>query len=350
MIYLCDQSSIYKVPLVLEKQGLVKYFFEKFKLGEQNFSLNCNGLLYKWKMISDRIDSLSKSVCIALVGKYTKLEDSYASVIKALKHASQAVYRKLEIAYIDSSALEEKTKQTNPKEYYLAWQALCTANGLIVPGGFGDRGVEGKILAIEHARTNKIPFLGICLGFQCAVLELCRNVIGLKDAESMEQNKEATCPVIVEMPEHHGGDLGGTMRVGRRETQFVTKDCITHKLYKCQDTIHERHRHRYEVNVEYIDRLEAAGMRFVGKDTSKERMEIMELQGHPFFVGVQFHPEYTSRLLRPSPPYLGLLLASVSIEKLNAYLEGKHALNDGYNSDNEMINYDNLDLLKTCKA
>lgn len=347
MIYLCDQSSIYKVPLVLEQQGLVKYFCDKFKLENVKFTLANRGLLYKWKMISERIDSLTKTVSIALVGKYTKFEDSYASVIKALQHASQSVWRKLEIVYIEGSSLEDSTKTIDPHQYYKAWQMLCNADGLIVPGGFGDRGVEGKILAIEYARINKKPFLGVCLGFQCAVLELCRNVLDMKNAESMEQNRNTACPVIVEMPEHNGGDLGGTMRVGRRETQFVVQDCITYKLYNRQSTIYERHRHRYEVNIDYVPQLEKAGMRFVGKDTALERMEIMELENHPYFVGVQFHPEYTSRLLKPSPPYLGLLLAAS--DKLNGYIKkDSSSPKEDYSSENDLVGsfHDNFDLLK----
>ncbi|OTF82102.1 hypothetical protein BLA29_011826, partial [Euroglyphus maynei] len=196
-----------------------------------------------------------------------------------------------------------------------------------VPGGFGDRGIEGKILAIEHARLKKQPFLGICLGFQCAVVEFCRNVLGIKNAESHEQNPDAKEKVVIEMPEHNGGDLGGTMRVGRRETIFVNKDSILHRLYKPKnDRVFERHRHRYEVNIDMVDQLEKAGMMFVGKDTTMKRMEIMELRDHPYFVGVQFHPEYTSRPLKPSVPYLGLLLAST--QKLDAFMESQNSNSD----------------------
>ena len=207
-----------------------------------------------------------------------------------------------------------------------------------MPGGFGDRGVEGKILAIQYARKNKKPFLGVCLGYQCAVVELCQNVLNMADAESMEVNQESTNPVIIEMPEHTGGDLGGTMRVGRRETNFVLKGGIIHRLYKNADKVYERHRHRYEVNPKVVPKLEEAGMMFVGKDTTGQRMEIMELKDHPYFVGVQFHPEYTSRPLKPSPPYHGLLLASAN--KLKSYLARGSPMQV---SDNDISETESLD-------
>lgn len=320
VICLSDQSSIYRVPLELEKQGLIKYFYQKFQLPNA-MPIPPRGFLYKWKKLAERHDNMNKTITIALVGKYTRLEDSYASVIKSLQHSALAINRKLIISYIEGTNLEEATKESQPKQYYDSWKALCEANGLIVPGGFGDRGIEGKILAIKHAREKKIPFLGVCLGYQCAVLELCRNVLNMRDAESHEQNKDSPNAVIIEMPEHTNCDLGGTMRVGRRETIFVIKGGIIHKLYGNVDRIYERHRHRYEVNPEMVPKLESAGMMFVGRDTTGERMEIMELKDHPYFVGVQFHPEYTSRPLKPSPPYYGLLLAAAN--KLTTYLAGK---------------------------
>ena len=317
VISLTDQSSVYRVPLELEKQGLVKYFIQKFKLHVPEVPVK--SFLLEWRRLADRYDNMDKSVSIALVGKYTKLKDAYASVNKALEHSALACNRKLHIAYIESECLEKKMKSNDPKRYYEAWQELCDANGLIVPGGFGDRGVDGKVLAIQYARTKKLPFLGVCLGYQCAVLELCRNVLNMADAESQEANREAANPVIIEMPEHTNCDLGGTMRVGSRVTNFVLKGSIIHRLYKCADQINERHRHRYEVNPAVVPALEQAGMMFVGKDDTGQRMEIMELIDHPYFVGVQFHPEYTSRPLKPSPPYYGLILAAMN--KLNEFLD-----------------------------
>lgn len=311
---------------MLEEQGLNDYFMKKFEL-KPKFTLKKRtgehgGYLHKWRMLANRYDNTSQTVSIALVGKYTKLEDSYASVIKALRHSALKINRKLKIYYIEGTNLEDETKQTNPTKYHEAWQELCKSDGLIVPGGFGDRGVEGKILAIEHARVSKKPFLGVCLGYQCAVVEFARNVLEIKDADLIEAKPTTPNPVVIEMPEHVGGDLGGTMRVGRRETRFVNKNSQLFVLYGKKDKIYERHRHRYEVNPEYIKQLEEAGMLFVGKDDTGERMEIMELDSslfdHPYFVGVQYHPEYTSRPLKPSPVYLGLLLASANM--LDSYL------------------------------
>ncbi|KAH9419490.1 CTP synthase 1 [Dermatophagoides pteronyssinus] len=338
VICLSDQASIYRVPLVLVQQGLIDYFSKKFKL---TLKLDpSTKFLHKWRRLAERHDRLLKTVSIALVGKYTKLEDSYASVVKALNHASLTINRRLQIFYIEGSSLEETTKQQNPSEYYEAWQQLCKADGLLVPGGFGDRGIEGKILAIEHARRKKQPFLGVCLGFQCAVVEFCRNELEIKDAESQEQNPDAKEKVVIEMPEHNGGNLGGTMRVGRRETIFVNKDSILYRLYNPKNNrVFERHRHRYEVNIDMVDQLEKAGMIFVGKDTTMQRMEIMELRDHPYFVGVQFHPEYTSRPLKPSVPYLGLLLASA--QKLESYLAQKEVPN--LNSDTDVSDSDSTD-------
>lgn len=321
VICLADQSSIYKVPLVLTEQGLLEFFANKFSLEiKENFSLK-----NRWLLLSELQDSISKTVLIALVGKYTKFEDSYASVIKSLNHASMAVNYRLKILYIEATSLELDTKLSNPTEYYEAWKNLSQSDGILVPGGFGTRGLEGKILAIEHARTNMKPFLGICLGFQCAVIEYCRNVLGMKNAHSQEQNSEKDEMVIIEMPEHNGEVLGGTMRVGRRETVFVHKDCKSYYLYRPKENrIFERHRHRYEVNIDFVEKIEKHGMRFVAKDTTKQRMEIVEIQSHPYFVGVQFHPEYTSQPFKPSPPYLGLLLAAT--DNLELYLNNEFPL------------------------
>jgi len=165
---------------------------------------------------------------------------------------------------------------------------------------------------------NNKPYLGICLGLQCAVIEFCRNVLGWNDAVSTEAlTGETTHPVVIEMPEHHPGDLGGTMRLGRRKTIFKSPS-ILKTLYGNKDFIEERHRHRWEVNPEFVPQIEEAGLKFVGHDQNSVRMEIIELEGHPYFVGVQYHPEYLSRPFRPSPPYLGLILASLG--KLNAYI------------------------------
>jgi CTP synthase len=205
---------------------------------------------------------------------------------------------------------------------------------VIVPGGFGKRGVEGKILAANWCRTNQKPYLGVCLGLQVAVLEFARNVLGIKNATSTEIDPENEKPLVIDMPEHNTGTMGGTMRLGRRVTTFQPgKSSVLKQLYGGDDEIEERHRHRYEVNPEFVVELEAAGLKFVGKDETGQRMEAMELDGHPYYVGVQFHPEYLSRPLRPSPPYMGLLLAASG--QLESYLASDKKLKPRKLSYNE---------------
>jgi CTP synthase len=283
-------------------------------------------------------------VVIALVGKYTRLEDAYASVIKALRHAALAAQNKLVIKYVEAANLEETTQKNEPVKYHEAWQQVCSAHGILIPGGFGERGVEGKILAANWARVNQKPFLGICLGFQCAAIEYARHVLGWAEAHSAEVNPTTKRPVIIEMPEHNPGQLGGTMRLGKRATHFNTTSSILRTLYGGVATVEERHRHRYEVNPDYIEELEKAGMKFVGRDDTGKRMEIMELEGHPYYVGVQYHPEYISRPLCPSRPYLGFILASTG--KLSGYLSKGcrtspkgSALSDSDLSDEEVASY-----------
>lgn len=188
---------------------------------------------------------------------------------------------------------------------------------MLVPGGFGYRGIEGKIRACQWARENKKPFLGICLGLQVAVIEFARNVLGLTDANSTEMDSDTKNPLVIDMPEHHTGWMGGTMRLGKRTTVFKG-DSVIRKLYGNPESVDERHRHRYEVNPSYVEQLESKGLKFVGQDTEKERMEIFELENHPYYVATQYHPEYLSRPLKPSPPFLGFILASVG--KLQNYL------------------------------
>lgn len=267
----------------------------------------------------NRCDHPYEEVRIAIVGKYTKLEDAYLSVIKALKHSALTCKRSLAIKWVEADDLEESTRTNSPIKYHEAWQALCGCHGVLVPGGFGSRGAEGKILAARWARKNKIPYLGVCLGFQIAVIEFARDVLGWKDANSTEINPDTEHPVVIEMPEHNPGQLGGTMRLGLRKTVFTTPDSVTRKLYGNVDFIEERHRHRYEVNPDLTTHFEEKGMHFVGQDEKGERMEVAELDDHPYFVGVQSHPEFLSRPLRPSPPYLGLILAC--IDKLKGFVE-----------------------------
>uniref|UniRef100_A0A671T440 CTP synthase n=1 Tax=Sinocyclocheilus anshuiensis TaxID=1608454 RepID=A0A671T440_9TELE len=313
VICIHDVSSIYRVPLLLEDQGIVDYFCGRLNL---LIEMRPRKMLTKWKEMSDRSDRLLEHTSIALVGKYTKLSDSYASVIKALEHSALAINYKLEVKYIDSADLEPAALQEEPVKYHEAWQKLCRADGVLVPGGFGVRGTEGKIQAINWARRQKKPFLGVCLGMQLAVCEFARNVLGWEDANSTEFDPETKHPVVIEMPEHNPGQLGGTMRLGKRRTLFKS---TSRKLYGDAEYVDERHRHRFEVNPELKHHFEDRGFRFVGQDLEGERMEIIELEDHTYFVGVQYHPEFTSRPIKPSPPYFGLLLAASG--KLQNYLQ-----------------------------
>ena len=257
----------------------------------------------------------TERVTIALVGKYTNLHDSYLSVIKSLEHSAMACARKLNLLWVDASNLEKGTLDTSPELYHKAWHELCTADGVLVPGGFGSRGTEGMVAAANWARTKPKPYLGICLGMQLAVVEYARNVCGIPDAASIELNAETTDPVVIFMPEIDKKTMGGNMRLGLRPTLFQkdTEWSRLRRLYGRVDSINERHRHRYEVNPDYIKTLTDKGLDFIGRDDKGERMEIVELKDHPFFVGVQFHPEYLSRVLKPSPPYLGFVAASAGI-------------------------------------
>ena len=296
-----DVPNIYHVPLMLEKQGLCKIL---------NVDCNTTDLLSKWREMALNLDTLTEEVSIAMVGKYTDLSDAYLSVIKSLQHAAMAVSRKLNIDWIEASHLEDSWKQQNSKEFDNAWKLLKNVDGVLVPGGFGDRGIEGKILAANYARTSKTPYLGICLGLQVATIEFCRNVLNLTGANSTEFEDNPQYPAVIFMPEISKTHLGGTMRLGSRPTLWQVDDCKIKTLYGEGESVDERHRHRYEVNPDIIADVEAAGLVFVGKDETGQRCEIFELEGHPYYVGVQFHPEFKSRPGRPSPPFLGLLQAS----------------------------------------
>lgn len=293
-----DVPNIYHVPLMLQEQGLCEIL---------EVDCTATNLLEEWKTMAHHLDTLTEEVHIAMVGKYTDLSDAYLSVIKSLQHAAMAVDRKLVIDWIEASHLEP---QWDKDESDAAWAALKKTDGILVPGGFGDRGIEGKIAAAHHARTNNIPYLGICLGLQVATIEFCRNVLGLEGANSTEFEDNPAHAAVVFMPEISKTHLGGTMRLGTRPTLWQVDSCQIRTLYGPGDAVDERHRHRYEVNPDLIERIEAAGLVYVGKDDSGQRCEIFELEGHPYYVGVQFHPEFKSRPNRPSPPFLGLLQAA----------------------------------------
>ncbi|KAK6644445.1 hypothetical protein RUM43_000712 [Polyplax serrata] len=316
VICINDLSSIYRVPLVMENQGVIDFFRERLQLNIQ-MPLP-DKFMAKWKVLANRIDQLRQTVNIALVGKYTKLEDAYASVTKALQHASINLGYKLNLTFVEAHNLEKATQAADPVLYHRAWEKLCMSDGVLVPGGFGKRGIEGKIAACRWCREQDKPFFGICLGLQVAVIEFARNVLGKEDANSTEIDPHTTNPVVIDMPEHNPGQMGGTMRLGKRETFFVVEEATIKQLYGNPTKIRERHRHRYEVNKKYVKDLEAAGMKFVGQDVTGERMQILELSGHQYYTATQFHPEYLSRPLKPSPPFLGLILAATG--RLKSYL------------------------------
>merc|ERR1719285_1215568 len=298
-------SNIYRVPGLLLKQNVPSIILNCLRINR-----NPQPDMGSWNLLSDLTDKVSTEVIITIVGKYTGLEDSYISLNKALKIACIYSNRKAVIHYIESSNLELKMQKQDREVYENAWDALKAADGILIPGGFGIRGIEGKVLAAQYAREKKIPFLGICLGMQVMVMEYARNVCGLRKANSSEFDEKTKHPVVMFMPEIDQVKLGGTMRLGARICK-VSDNSLAYYLYN-KTVITERHRHRYEVNPLYIKQLEKAGLIFSGKDEKGERMEITELPQavHPFYFGCQFHPEFTSRPHSPSPCFLGLARAS----------------------------------------
>ncbi|XP_019160384.1 PREDICTED: CTP synthase-like isoform X2 [Ipomoea nil] len=306
IVTLYDVSNIWHVPLLLRDQKAHEAILRALNLKE----VAKEPELREWTSRAELCDLLHEPVRVAMVGKYMGLSDSYLSVLKALLHASVACRRKLCIDWVPAGDLEDITAKENPDNYKSAWDLLKGADAVLVPGGFGDRGVEGKILAAKYARENRIPYLGICLGMQIAVIEFARSILGLKDANSTEFDPNTQNPCVIFMPEGSKTHMGGTMRLGSRRTYFQVADCISAKLYGNNDFVDERHRHRYEVNPEMVEQLEAAGLCFTGKDESGRRMEIFELSNHSYFVGVQFHPEFKSRPGKPSALFVGLIAAA----------------------------------------
>ena len=302
-----DVSNLYQIPISLYEQSVLNKVSNHLGF-EVPDSLP---MLDDWKHMADKVDRLEEQVHIAMVGKYTGLSDSYLSVIKALQHSAFAVDRKLVIDWIESTDLDPHNVTEKHDE---AWELLRAADGILVPGGFGNRGVEGKIAAANYARVNNVPYLGVCLGLQIATIEFCRNVLGLENANSTEFDENTPNPAVVFMPEISKTHMGGTMRLGTKPTPFLVDDCKMRRLYGGVDHVDERHRHRYEVNPDLIERIEAEGLVYVGKDETGQRCEIMELENHPYYVGTQYHPEFKSRPNRPSPPFLGLLKAAVGQE------------------------------------
>ncbi|VFQ61195.1 unnamed protein product [Cuscuta campestris] len=317
VLTLYDVSNIWHVPLLLKDQKAHEAILR---------ALNLNGVvkepsLGEWTLRAELCDKLYDLVKVAIVGKYAGLSDSYLSIMKALLHASVACHRKLCVDWVPAGDLEDITAEENPENYEKAWELLKGAHAVLVPGGFGGRGVEGKILAAKYARQNRIPYLGVCLGMQIAVIEFARSVLGLEDANSTEFDPNTPHPCVVFMPEGSKTHMGGTMRLGSRRTYFHRWDSVSTKLYGNRRFIDERHRHRYEVNPEMVAQFEDAGFHFTGKDESGNRMGIVELPNHPYFIGAQFHPEFKSRPGKPSPLFLGLIAAAVG--QLDGVLQRK---------------------------
>jgi len=318
IISLYDVSNIYRVPLVMMDQNIPSMLAQRLRLqqfdpskgvayneiDEEICNIDNSKVIQDWKQLADSVDTPESECSIAVCGKYIEQGDAYLSVIKALTHAAIATKQKLNIEFIDSEKLGEGDEDTLDR--------FKSCDGVVVPGGFGSRGFEGKIIAIRTARENKIPFLGICLGMQAAVVEFARSHAGIENAHSAEFNKDLKPDeedVIIFMPEGDRTRMGGTMRLGARETT-LRPGSLARELYG-SERVMERHRHRYEVNPALVERLESLGLRFSGKnaDASGERMEVIELDQsvHPYFVASQFHPEFTSRPEKPNPLFLGLL-------------------------------------------
>lgn len=307
VIPLQDADSIYRIPGALKKRGLDEIIVERF-------GLKCGTAdLSEWDRVIDGAVNPDKEVTIAMVGKYMELIDAYKSLNEALHHAGINTRTKVNIRYVDSQKIEEE-----------GMQLLDGVDGILVPGGFGNRGVEGKIATVKYARENNIPYLGICLGMQVAVIEFARNVAGLRDANSTEFNPQTSAPVIALITEwtdtdgttetrDESADLGGTMRLGGQECRLV--DSSKAKETYNTDLIIERHRHRYEVNNNFVDQLQKAGLRIGGWSADDSLVEVVEVPDHPWFVACQFHPEFTSTPRDGHPLFSGFVSAAIEYSK-----------------------------------
>jgi CTP synthase len=289
-----DADTLYSIPLALQEQHLDQITCDHLKLESREPEMS------EWIELVQKVTNLSKTVRIAIVGKYVELQDAYISVVEALRHAGYAFDADINIKWINA----EEVSALNTNEL------LTDVDGILVPGGFGDRGVEGKILATQYARENKVPFFGICLGMQVASIEYARNVLGLEGAHSSELDLATPYPIIDLLPEQKDiEDLGGTLRLGLYPAKL---DPSSHAFKAYQDeVIYERHRHRYEFNNEYRQAMEDAGFIFSGTSPDGRLVEIIELKDHPWFVASQFHPEFTSRPTRPQPLFREFVNASL---------------------------------------
>ena len=309
VISMPDVNSIYKIPVELNNQKVDEIVVNKLNLTCRKASL------VDWKRVIDEDLNPKDSVTVSMVGKYTELADAYKSLNEALRHGGLKNSLKVDIRYVDSELINARNAKS----------LLKGSHAVLVPGGFGERGIEGMIAAVKFARINKIPYLGICLGLQIAVIEYARNVVGLRGANSTEFDKETKHPVIGLISEwmdsegtvekrDENSDLGGTMRLGAQEC-LLDKDSLSRSLYK-KTKILERHRHRYEVNNNYLDMLISSGMKVAGRSKDRSLVEVIELNSHPWFVGCQFHPEFTSNPRAGHPLFSGFIKAAKKYKRL----------------------------------
>jgi CTP synthase len=295
VITAADAKSIYEVPLILEKEGLAQQTLNLLQMEARQPDLS------EWEQLVERLDRGSHRVKVAIVGKYVRLSDAYLSVVEALRHAAIAIGIDVELEWVNSEDIEA----------YGAEKYLKDVQGILVPGGFGIRGIDGKIAAIQYARERQIPFLGLCLGMQCCAIEWARNVAHLENANSAEFDPKAKNPVINLLPEQQDVvDLGGTMRLGLYPCR-ITPGSLALNLYR-EEVVYERHRHRYEFNNAYRQLLLESGFSISGTSPDGRLVEIIEFPNHPYFIATQFHPEFRSRLNKPHPLFKGLLQAALA--------------------------------------
>jgi CTP synthase len=305
-----DRESIYTIPEEMRQEGLDREILSILNLHDRVDVSSEDRHRERWTGFVRKLTAPKlRTVNIGIAGKYANLRDSYASIDKAIEHCRAHLGVEIDLHWTDTTEVHH----TNVE------QRLADLDAVIVPGGFGSRGVEGKIVCVRHCRERGLPYMGICLGFQVAVIEFARNVLGLKAANSTEFQPETPDPVISELPEQKRIEgLGGTMRLGAQDV-MLTPGSIAHHIYGQNESVRERFRHRYEVDPMYIERLEAAGLVFSGRHPSRPIMQFLELRAtttgneptHPFFIGSQFHPELTSRPLKPQPMFMGLIAAAI---------------------------------------
>lgn len=296
-----DVSEIYEIPLLFKKQNLDNLILRYLGIEKDDHSSMEN-----WKKMIHILKNPLDSVCIGITGKYIELHDAYKSIIEAFKHAGVANNCRVELEWISAEKIESGEHV----------KFLKSVDGILIPGGFGERGISGKIFTAKFSRENKIPFFGICLGLQVAIIEYCRNVLKLEDANSTEIEPETQEPVVLLMKDRdYIENYGGTLRLGRFACK-LKKDTLAYDIYK-QDIIYERHRHRYEVNNKYRTLFEKSGLIISGVNPERDLVEIIELPSHPFFIAVQFHPEFLSRPLKPHPIFARFVSEALKFKKIN---------------------------------